>query len=291
MATDAEGATLAHKTWRTLEPLHGMIYFVPEAADEYAVLGVSGRDGYFSSRAAPMGPVSAEVVIATFFNFNPELVHHALPQVWEHVAPEDLVAARLRAVDRSYRRLLGDEVVDSTEMRRAAELARRAAEVAAASPDGRALCAGHARLPWPEAPHLVLWHAQSILREYRGDGHVALLVTHGLAGIDALLTHAAEGAVPASVLQSTRGWSDASWNEAIESMRARGWLEGGAPLTFSEWGAAQRAEIEQQTDVLAAGPYAHLGEEDCAELRRLARPWSKALSEGMVFRTPEPPSG
>jgi hypothetical protein len=282
-----DGALLARKTWRTLEPLHGMIYFVPEAVEEYAALGVLGRDGYFASRAAPMGPVSAEVAIATFFNFNPVLIHHALPGAWQQASPADLVAARLRVVDRAYRRLLGDEVVASSEMRQAAELARRAAEVAGARSDGRALCAGHARLPWPEDPHLVLWHAQSILREYRGDGHVALLVTHGLSGIDALITHAAEGAVPGQVLQSTRGWSDPSWREGVESMQARGWLEGGDSLTFTEWGAAQRGEIEEQTDVLAADPYVRLGEDGCAELRRLARPWSRTLSEGMVFRLPE----
>ena len=286
-----DGALLARKTWRTLEPLHGMIYFVPEAAEEYDALGVVGRDGYFASRAAPMGPVSAEVAIATFFNFNPELIHHALPRVWQRATPEDLVAARLRVVDRAYRRLLGEEVVASPEMRRAAALARRAAEVAGACADGRALCAGHARLPWPEEPHLVLWHAQSILREFRGDGHVALLVTHGLSGIDALITHAAEGAVPAQLLQSTRGWSDASWHDAVESMRARSWLEGDGPPAFSEWGAAQRSEIEGQTDVLAAGPYLRLGEDACAELRRLARPWSRTLSEGTVFRLAEPPDG
>jgi hypothetical protein len=264
-----------------------MIYFVAEAADEYAALGVTGRDAYFASRAAPLGAVPAEVVMATFFNFNPELVRHAIPRSWEIAAPEDLVAARLRVVDRSYRRLLGDEVVTSPEMRRAAELARRAAEVACASIDGRALCAGHARLAWPEEPHLALWHAQSILREYRGDGHIAQLVTHGLSGIDALITHAAEGVIPAEVLQSTRGWPDSSWQSAIESLQARGWLANGDTLSFSEWGAAQRAEIEEQTDVLAAGPYAHLGEDDCAELRSLARPWSKILSDGMLFRPAE----
>ena len=281
---DSGVALLARKTWRTLEPLHGMIYFVAEAAEEYAELGVTGRDAYFASRVAPMGAVPAEVVMATFFNFNPELVRHAIPRSWEIAAPEDLLAARLRVVDRSYRRLLGADVVTSLEMRRAAELARRAAEVASASIDGRALCAGHARLPWPEEPHLALWHAQSILREYRGDGHIAQLVTHGLSGIDALVTHAAEGVIQAGVLQSTRGWSDSSWQSAIESLQTRGWLESGDTLSFSEWGAAQRAEIEEQTDELAEGPYAHLGEDACSELRSLARPWSKILADGMQFR-------
>ena len=63
---------VARRTHRTLEPFHGMIYFAPEAAEEYEALGIAGRDGYFASRAAPMGRVPAEVVIATFYNFNPD---------------------------------------------------------------------------------------------------------------------------------------------------------------------------------------------------------------------------
>jgi hypothetical protein len=279
----SEAGLLARKTWRTIEPLHGIVYFAPEAAAAYAELGIVDRDGYFASRAAPMGAVSAEVVIATFFNFNPEVVQHAIPAAWGITTPEALVAARFRAMDGVFRRLLGDEVVGSAEMVRAAELARTAAEVAAQHTDGRPLAAGHAELEWPEDAHLVLWHAQSILREYRGDGHVALLVTHGLSGIDALISHAAAGDVPARALQATRAWSKEDWAAAVESMRVRGWVTDGEELTFTEWGAAQRQEIEDQTDELAVIPYVALGEEACAELRALTRPWSKVFSE-QLFR-------
>jgi hypothetical protein len=281
-ATNVDGL-LARKTWRTVEPMHGMVYFVPEGAEAYAKLGITGRDGYFASRSAPMGAVSAEVVISTFFNFNPELVHAAIPSAWQKTTPEDLVAARFTAVDQACRRLLGDDVVDSDEMRRAAALARIAAEAASSRVEGRPLAAGHAQLPWPDDPHLVLWHAQSILREFRGDGHIALLVTHGLGGIDALLTHAAAGDVPAHLLRTTRGWSSEDWEAATESMRGRGWLSPDGELAFTGWGAARRQEIEDQTDVLAAAPYAALGEDGCAELRALARPWSKIFSE-VLFR-------
>src|SRR3546814_4102511 len=75
----------ARKTWRTLEPIHGYIYFAPEAVDAYAALGVVGRSGYFGSRSAPMGAVPAEVVIATFFNFDPGLVRHAMDGLWDTV--------------------------------------------------------------------------------------------------------------------------------------------------------------------------------------------------------------
>jgi hypothetical protein len=278
-----EAALLARKTWRTVEPLHGMIYFVPEAAEAYEKLGIAGRDGYFASRAAAMGAVTAEVVISTFFNFNPELVHAAIPSAWAKASPEAVVAARFEAVDGAMRRLLGNDVVQSSEMAQAAELARTAAEVAGTRLEGRPLAAGHADLTWPEPAHLVLWHAQSILREYRGDGHIALLVTHGLSGIDALITHAAAGDVPAHLLRSSRAWSAEQWDDAVRSMRVRGWVTEGDDLALTEWGAAQRQEIEDQTDVLAAAPYARLGDDGCAELRTLARPWSKIFSE-VLFR-------
>jgi hypothetical protein len=273
-----DGAVLARKTWRTLEPLHGMIYFVPEGPEAYARIGITGPMGYFASRAAPMGAVTADVVIATFFNFNPDLVRSAIPGAWDIASPEALVTARFEAVDRAFRRLLGDDVLASPEMSRAAELVRGLAEAVAGRVEGRPLCAGHADLPWPDQPHEVLWHAQSILREFRGDGHVALLLTHGLSGLDALVTHAAAGDVPAPILRSTRGWPDAQWDGAVSSLRARGWLADGDGLTLTEWGAGQRQEIEDQTDMLASSPYVGLGEEGCAELRALARPWSKAFA-------------
>jgi hypothetical protein len=141
------------------------------------------------------------------------------------------------------------------------------------------LAAAHAEVPWPAEPHLVLWHAQSILREFRGDGHVALLVVHGLSGVEALVTHAAAGDVPARVLQATRGWSDEVWGAAVEALRGRGWLEPGDDLRFTGWGEAQRREIEDGTDALAAAPYDTLGEAGCTELRALVRPWSKIFAE------------
>jgi hypothetical protein len=277
------GALLARKTWRTVEPLHGMIYFVPEAVEAYERLGITGRSGYFASRAAPMGAVSADVVVATFFNFNPDLVRAAIPRTWDITTPEALVHARLVAVDGAFRRVLGNDVVESLSMARAAELARRLAETAGVQVEGRPLSAGHAELPWPDAPHLVLWHAQSILREYRGDGHVALLLTHGLSGIEALVTHAVAGDAAAGILRSTRGWSDAQWDAAVNALQERGWLAEGDELAFTEWGASQRQEIEDRTDILAAAPYATLGEEGCAEVRSLTRPWSTTFAE-LLFR-------
>jgi hypothetical protein len=256
-----------------------MIYFVPEAAEAYARLGITERAGYFASRAAPMGAVSADVVVSTFFNFNPELVHAAIPQSWERATPAQLVAARFNAADAATRRILGGAVVDSDDMVRAAVLARTAAEAAAERVEGRPLAAGHADVAWPEEPHLVLWHAQSILREFRGDGHIAQLVVHGLTGLEALVTHAAAGEVPGHLLRASRAWPDEAWAAAVAQLRVRGWLEPGDDLAFTPWGEAQRRAIEDGTDTLAAAPYEALGDEACTELRTLVRPWSRAFAE------------
>ncbi len=128
--------------------------------------------GYFPSRAAAMGPVGAEVVKATFFNFDPGFVERSMDGAWDTASPAQLLTARLAAADRMIRRLAAATIADLAP---AADIARAAALVACERPEGRALFAGHAQLPWPDEPHLVLWHAQTLLREFRGDGHIAAL--------------------------------------------------------------------------------------------------------------------
>jgi hypothetical protein len=265
---------IARKMWRTLEPYHGLVYFAPEATAEYEALGVHGFDGYFASRAAPMGAVPAEVVIATFFNFRPDVVRHAIPAAWAATTPDALLAARLRGADAALRRTCGD-LLDDPAVARAAELARAATAGCTAS--GRPLYAGHAALEWPSEPHLALWHGISVLRELRGDGHVACLVAAGLTGIDALVLHAASGEVPRAALQGTRRWSDAEWDAAVAELADRGLVDGGGALT--EQGSAFRQDIEDRTDVLAMGPWEALGEAGCDELRSLVRPLSRAVVE------------
>ncbi|MEV0587620.1 hypothetical protein [Nonomuraea sp. NPDC050310] len=278
--------TLARKTWRTLEPYHGMIYFSPEAEAAYRDLGLSGRMGYFASRSAAMGAVSAEVVVATFANFNPELVRQAIPAAWGIAGPEQLLAARLGAVDATLRRVLG-EAVASAEMARAATLARQAAEAIGDDSVARPLYAAHAALPWADAPHLVLWQAQTLLREYRGDAHLAALLTAGLNGIESLVTHAAAGGPPAEVLRLSRGWTAQRWAEALDGLRARGLLSpaaSGSEPHLTPEGARVRQEIEDLTDRRSARPYEALGEDACTELRGLVRPWSKLLATEVIGR-------
>jgi hypothetical protein len=233
--------------------------------------------GYFASRSAPMGPVGADVVIATFFNFFPDMVRKRIPRAWEIASPQDLIAARFAAADSMLRRVLGDADVSE-----AASLARVAAD--ACTPEGRPLYAGHASLDWPDEPHLVLWHAISLLREFRGDGHIAAMTVESLDGCEALVTHAAAGDIPRAALQTSRQWPDDQWEAAVERLRSRGWID--ADGSFTDLGTQRRQWIEDRTDELALRPWEALGEERCSHLRRLVRPLSKAIvsSGELAFR-------
>lgn len=269
---------IARKTWRTLEPIHGFVYFSPDAEPAYTAAGLKpGRMGYFASRSAPMGAVPADVVIATFFNFNPALVRSVIPEAWALATPADVLAARLLVADGGMRRMLGD-AIGSPELAEAADLARQAAEVACEHPEGRPLFAGHASLPWPDEPHLVLWHAQTLLREYRGDAHIAALTLDGVSGLEALVTHAAAGDVPEEALRTTRAYSEDEWAAGIEALASRGIVTTG-PLAFTDEGRRRRDWVEQVTDERSVAPYAALGEDGCERLRSLARPFSMTISE------------
>src|SRR5258708_29431334 len=138
--------------------------------------------GYFGSGAAALGPVSANIVAATFYNFPPRMVARAIPDAWRLASPEQILAARYASADAALRRLLGDQIA-SSEIAEAARLARTAAEGCEVA--GRPLFPAHAALPWPDVPHLALWHAATLLPEYRGDRHVASLLAGGADGCGA----------------------------------------------------------------------------------------------------------
>ena len=272
-------AATARLLYQRMEPLHAFIYFSPEASARYQALGIEGQAGYFASRAAAMGPVGSEVVVATFFNFQPELVRAALPSTWEIASPEQVLEARHAGADEGLRRMLGD-LIDDPGLAEAAELARTAASCC--SPEGRPLYAAHAALPWPDEPHMVLFHAVTLLREHRGDGHVAALTLENLDNGDVLVTHAAaESALPESILQLTRGFTDEAWAAAKERARARGFLDEAGALTAE--GKELRQRIEDRTDVAALPPWQALGDDGCARLLEVARPFSRAVVKSGVF--------
>jgi len=272
--------------WRLIEPVHAVTYFAEESAEEYRTAGLKGFwMGYFAGRSAAMGAVGPAVVTATFYNFAPKMAARALPDAWGFASPARVLEARLSGVDRLLDRILGAERA-SPEVVRAAELARRAAE--GATVVGRPLAAAHAALAWPEEPALVLWQAATVLREHRGDGHVAALVDAGLDGCEAHISMVATGEVPRSVLQPARGWTDEEWDGAERSLAERGWVDAADPATFTPAGAAVRNRIEESTDRMAVQPWERIGEVATEELRGLLRPVARRIAQVGLIPMPNP---
>jgi hypothetical protein len=262
--------------WHQLEPVHAMIWYAPEVFAEAAALGydTSARwPSYFAWRLAPLGAVGPRLAASVCYSFSPEMVADHVPAAWTVAAPQQVLAARERAVNRMYRALLGD-LIGSPDLAEAAELAREAA--LAVGTAGRPLAAANADLPWPHEPHLVLWHAINVLREHRGDGHVAALLTAGLDPCEALVSFAAIGAAPEEVFAS-RGWSAAEWSAARDRLAARGWVDAAGKAT--DRGRDGRDEIEWRTDRLADTPWQALGPDRSARLAELTTPLLGAAFE------------
>jgi hypothetical protein len=260
---------LVRRMWQTLEPLHALLYYAPEVSAEAEKLGYQTEErwpSYFAWRAAPLGTASAELVAATFYSFSPRMVEQYIPDAWRIAEPEVVLEARLCAVDGMYRSVLGERL-GTPELAEAAGLARSVAE--AAENAGRPLAAANAALSWADEPHLVLWQAVTRIREHRGDGHVAALLTHGLDPVESLVSHSAAGAAPAEVFTSRR-WADEEWRAARERLMSRGWVDTEGVAT--EKGQEGRAAVERLTDELAESPWRAIGAEKAVRLADLALP-------------------
>ncbi|WP_007024724.1 SCO6745 family protein [Saccharomonospora iraqiensis] len=279
----ADLEAVALRCHQTLEPLHSMVYFAPEVEQAFVDAGLKqGRMCYFAGRAAPLGPVGAGMVTATFYNFSPELVARHVPRAWGLVEPDEVLKLRFAKAGEALRRLLGAEAADSAELAKLAGLVREAAE--GCTPEGRPLYAAHADLDRPTDPVTALWHDITLLREFRGDGHIAALVAEGMSGLHALVTHTATGeGFNEQAAKATRGWSDAEWAAAETDLREQGVLDTGGGLT--ERGRAWRARIEEHTNAVATGPYRHIGPEKAARIAELGRDFARtALKAGAIPR-------
>jgi hypothetical protein len=277
----------ARRMWRAVEPVHAVTYFAAEPKAACDALGTRGYwMSYFGQRAAPLGAAPPELVAALFYNFAPGLVARAVPDVWAVATPQTFLDVRLAAVDAALHRLAGPDLLASPEIAEAADIARTAA--LAAPTAGRALAAANAALPWPDAPHLALWHAQTVLREHRGDGHVAALLTAGLDPVEALVLFAADEELDGSWLRQRRGWSEGEWDTAAARLVARDLLDtAGGP---SAVGREVRDEVEAHTDALADVPWNAVGDERATRLVHLVGPLVAAIAAGDGFR-PDNPMG
>lgn len=238
---------MANKFWRSVEVVHDVVYFAPDTKARYEALGLKGYwMGYFASRSAPLGTPSPELVVATFHGFAPQMVRRALPDAWSLASRDDILQARLD--------LARDTLAPATQAE-GADTARVAKELAAIVDGlnlaGKPLAAAHAALARPDDDTGLLWWAASVIREYRGDCHIAVLTAAGLDGTSANTLAVAAGLIGGDQ-RTMRGWTEEEWTAGYAQLASRGWVDADGAITES--GRAARQQIEDATDrVCAAG--------------------------------------
>ena len=265
---------VARRLFELTEPISLVNFFSEEPNESMAELGLRNYwDGYFAGRSAPLGRVPAEVVHAAFYNFADGEVARHIPKVWDTTTPEAAHAARGRGCVAALRRILGD-LVRTPELARAAELLAKAST--SAPTEGRVMYAGLRALPMPEEPVARLWHAANMLREHRGDGHIAALVSERIGGTEAHVLSALDmGIYPAESFGRIHHLPEVLLKEVMDGLRDRGLLDASGRMT--EAGRATKGRIESQTDALAEAPYEGLKQFELDRLIALLEPISGRL--------------
>jgi helix-turn-helix protein len=317
----ADATSTARTMWTLFEPVHAVTYFTADSRSAYEQAGLRGFwRGYFAGRAAPLGPVSAAVVAASFFNFAPAFVARAIPGVWELITPEQALRARQQGAVGALRGLLAGREAEAAS---AADLLWRV--VGELDFPGRMLSAANAALPvlgdgldgglngGPDGgPNggldggpgggldgglARLWQAATVLREHRGDGHFAALAAADIDGCEAVALRCLMD-MRRENLQPVRGWTDEEWDDALARLAARGWVDGDGPvggadgygeagaLTLTSAGREAHAAVENATDRAAARPWAKLGPEVTAEIAAALSPLSQACATVLPFPSP-----
>ncbi|WP_163685431.1 SCO6745 family protein [Mycolicibacterium gadium] len=263
--------TLARRFFDRLEPVHAVTYFAPEARNALDGLGYRGFwMGYFAARSAPFGVVPAEMVTATFYNFAPQRVAKALPAAWDIAPPADALRAREQsAVDALRRYGVGTD----DDLATVADLAAKAARTAPL--DGRPLFAANLALDWPDEPLAKLWHAVTLLREQRGDGHVAVLTSLGVSGRECNVLHAVAGRVPKEMIMRSRDYDDDQWAQHRYRLLRRGLLDEHDEL--SPRGRELKQRIEDTTDALALTALDALSDDEVETLFRGLTPITRKV--------------
>ncbi|ADT99087.1 SCO6745 family protein [Mycolicibacterium gilvum] len=263
-------AMTARRLHDRIEPVHAITYFAPEARSALDALGYRGFwAGYFAARSAPLGPVPAEVVTAAFYNFAPERVAKAVPGVWDVAPPSEALAARRESAVAALQR----SGVEDGEAAVVADLVAKAVDEV--TPDGRVLYGANRSLPWPTEPLARLWHASTLLREHRGDGHVAVLTADGVSGRECNLLHAAAGRVPKEMIMRARDYDDEQWARHMGALQQRGVLDADGELT--DEGRNLKQHIEDRTDTIALGALDALDDGEVESLFQAVTPIARKV--------------
>ena len=269
--------------WVRAETIHAVTYFADDSRAAANSCGMKGFwMGYFGFRAAPLGPVDADVVVDAFYNFAPRMVERAIPDAWSFATPESLVRARSRAAMAALR-----EACSSVDAIAADAVgAVRDALTSAADDKARPLFTANRAVTWPDDPVAELWQHCTTIREHRGDGHVAALRRARLDGCEAHVLFAADGVVPAERLRESRGWTDDEWAAADARLRDRGLVDDDGAIT--EAGRNLRVMVERATDAAAKVLFAAAAPDAVDVIVDQLDPLARAVADSGVVPYPNP---
>lgn len=262
---------VARRFFDRFEPVHAVTYFAPEAHAALDGLGYRGFwMGYFAARSAPLGMMPPEMVTAIFYNFAPERVAKALPAAWQIAGPEAALQARQDSAVAALRRY-GIDADENVIV--AAELAGKAAREAPL--EGRTLFAANRALPWPDDPLAALWHAATLLREQRGDTHVAVLAARGVSGRECNVLQVAAGRIPRDYMAVARDYDEATWRHHEEQLAERGLVGDDGTLTTA--GRELMDAIESTTEALSLSALDGLSDDEVETLFQALTPITRAV--------------
>jgi hypothetical protein len=279
---------------RSIETAFSTSVLHPAVLDRLKRLGLDVRDVAevnIVTRSAAMRSSNPAVVWSVFFNPEPSAIYRLIPSSFDTVSFEAVLAAQSEALDEPL--MKAATLMAAEDLAELARLCRIVTEQACRQCEGRPLFAGLASMPVPDQDHLMIWHAARLLREHRGDGHVAALVVEGLGRIDALVVHAALMPSFGDDLRRSRRWSVDDWSASMDSLRRRGWITDDETPTFTPEGRARREWIEQRTDELAAVAFDPIGNNGIERLTTLGDEYTSALESagiGTALRTHIPKS-
>lgn len=276
----------ARRIWDVLEPIAASVYFAPEVHKAYEALGHGGPSrvvngieypnglAYFTSRGACLGDRASGHLIASAFGvFKVSMVVATVDAGWAIADGTTVLAARDAGMVAALTRILGSPV----ELGWATDVLKRLAD--AAPSEGRALSSGLRSLGYPGSAMGDFWRAGDIVREHRGDCHIAAWIGEDLDAIEiGLLTDPWRGQPLRSWVRS-RGWTDEELEAGCDRLRSRGLLDGDE---LTEAGRDLRESIESHTDAMQRRVVDALGDDADAFFRVLDR-WAQKMIDARVY--------
>ena len=270
--------TPARRLRDVLEPIAMVHVHSEEAREQYAALGLERFAGYVLGRAGTLGLPPADLVVATFGVFEPEMLTGIYESALTVASVPDVLAAKQAGAVRCLHRVLGDpgrEVEEVVTVLRAG--------IDRGPLPAKPLFAGLRALDWPGAAWGRLWHAANLLREFRGDAHLAALLGAGIGPIAANLLTEAHVGVATRDYTRTRSWAEADIAAALDDLVDRRLvvLEGDTAV-LTERGAALRHDVEDVTEA-ALDPVLEGMEHGLDRVVEHTTAWSRALRDGGAF--------